>query len=890
MISRKIIAFLLTLSLMIGFSIPSVNAISSSSPTEQINVIVGFNPNTISSQSARNNSVTSLGGQINKNFAFIKAASATMSVEAAQALAKNPNIAYVEPDYPVYSLAQTTTWGIDAVYGHEPYPFTTSWAISSGSGIGVAVLDTGINAMHEDLPALAGGYNAISGSAYYWGSDQNGHGTHVAGIIAAQANSVGVVGVAPRVSLYSVKVLDETGSGYVSSVIAGIEWAVSNNIQILTMSFGSLDNSIPLKAACDTAYAQGHLLVAAAGNSGTVKGTEQNVQYPAAYASVIAVAASDIYGNRASFSSTGDQVELIAPGVNILSGTSSASVSLSAGGVTYTAKFVEGSSAGSIIATRIVDCGLALTEDSVRTAVSNAGISSPSPWVALIDRGDSTFAQKVSNAITFGAVGAIIINNDSSYPNDPGSFTLYSTTSSISYGKIPVLSVSSISGITLRGVAASPGLTSLSVYYDKYEYLSGTSMAAPHVAGVAAVLWAANPSLINTSIRSLLTGSAIYITSLSAIQQGYGFVRADLALSLSASTYPTTQASVQTLTLSNFTANSKIYDGTTTVSGTAFADNRQPSHILTFTYSAAFLDKNAGAAKAVSFSGITLSGGTDMAKYNLLQTTGTAIATISKAALTISGTFTAIDKSFDNSATATMENNSLTLSGIIAGDTVTIGSIGLQFSDATAGVGKTVNISSVTLQGTDANNYSVSLIGSPTASATIAAVVTPPGGGGGGLGGGGGGGAIIEPEPVVLPVTTVVALTLKFNVGLTSSFFTSGSALEQMKTMDAAPMIFEGRMLLPIRFVVEPLGGTIAWNQAEQKVTIIKGTTTIELWIGNNIAKINGVSTSIDPDNSNVKPLIINPGRTMLPIRFISEALACKVDWDQTSQEVTVTK
>jgi hypothetical protein len=240
--------------------------------------------------------------------------------------------------------------------------------------------------------------------------------------------------------------------------------------------------------------------------------------------------------------------------------------------------------------------------------------------------------------------------------------------------------------------------------------------------------------------------------------------------------------------------------------------------------------------------------------------------------------------------TATIKTNNLTLSGIIANDDVTIASIGLQFSDAIVGVAKTVSISSVTLGGTAASNYTVSLIGSPYATATISAVVTPPGGGGGLGGGGGGGGAIIEPEPVIIPVTTVVALTLKFNVGLTSSFFTSGTALEQMNTMDAAPMIFEGRMLLPIRFVVEPLGGTISWNQVEQKVTIIKDTTTIELWIGNNIAKINGVATMIDPDNPKVKPLIINPGRTMLPIRFISEALACKVDWNQTNQEVTVTK
>lgn len=885
MINRKIIAFLITLSLITGFSIPSVHAISSSSPTDEIKVIVGFKPDIISSQSTRNNSVTSLGGQITKNFAFINAASATMSVEAAQALAKNPNIAYVEPDYAVYSLSQTTTWGIDAVYGHEPYPFTTSWAISSGGGIGVAVLDTGINAMHEDLPTLAGGFNAISGSALYWGSDQNGHGTHVAGIIAAQANSLGVVGVAPRVSLYSVKVLDQAGNGTVSSVIAGIEWAVSQsaisqNIKILNMSLGSPDDSIALKTACDNAYAQGLILVAAAGNSGTSDKTAQNVQYPAAYASVIAVAASDINGNRGSFSSTGTQVAFIAPGVNILSSISQASISLSAGGITYSAVTVEGSSSGAILATRIVDCGLASTEDSVRTAVSNAGITSPAPWVALIERADTTFEQKVANAITNGAIGAIIVNNDSSHPNDPGSFTLYSTESAISYGKIPVLSVSSNSGISLRGEASSSGFTTLSVYYDKYMELSGTSMASPYVAGVAAAVWAANTGLSNSSIMNLLTQSAIKSASLSDNEQGYGFLRADFALS-----------GILFLTLSNFSANSKIYDGTTAVSGAAFVDNRKPGDVLVFTSSSAFSDEKAGVNKSVYLSNITIGGGADAAKYSLLQTAGTAVATISQAALTLSGSFTANDKSDDGNVSATINTNALTLSGIIAGDTVTLSSISLQFSDATAGVGKTVSIVSATLGGTDAGNYTVSLSGSPTATATIAAVVTPPAGGGGLGGGGGGGGAIIEPEPLpVVTPTSIVALTLKFNVGLTSSYFTSGSALEQMNTMDAAPMIYEGRMLLPIRFVVEPLGGTISWNQAEQKVSIIKGTTTIELWIGNNIAKINGVATMIDPDNSKVKPLIINPGRTMLPIRFISEALACKVDWNQSNQEVTVTK
>jgi len=107
--------------------------------------------------------------------------------------------------------------------------------------------------------------------------------------------------------------------------------------------------------------------------------------------------------------------------------------------------------------------------------------------------------------------------------------------------------------------------------------------------------------------------------------------------------------------------------------------------------------------------------------------------------------------------------------------------------------------------------------------------------------------------------------------------------------MDVAPIIYEDRTLLPIRFVVEPLGGNVLWDPIEKKVTIIHKDTTIELWIGNHIAKVNGVDTIIDPDNHNVKPIIVAPGRTMLPLRFISEALGCTVGWDELTQQVTVT-
>ena len=141
----------------------------------------------------------------------------------------------------------------------------------------------------------------------------------------------------------------------------------------------------------------------------------------------------------------------------------------------------------------------------------------------------------------------------------------------------------------------------------------------------------------------------------------------------------------------------------------------------------------------------------------------------------------------------------------------------------------------------------------------------------------------------VEPVVETPPDMLLFSVGNTDSFLKLGTGNEIRKPMDVAPIISGNRTLLPIRFVIEPLGGKIVWSQSEKKVTITRGDTTIELWIGNNTAKVNGVSKIIDPDNLNVKPLLIYPGRTMLPLRFISETLGCNVEWNQETQQITIT-
>ena len=126
---------------------------------------------------------------------------------------------------------------------------------------------------------------------------------------------------------------------------------------------------------------------------------------------------------------------------------------------------------------------------------------------------------------------------------------------------------------------------------------------------------------------------------------------------------------------------------------------------------------------------------------------------------------------------------------------------------------------------------------------------------------------------------TVIVLT----VG-SSTFTVNGNR----RILDAPPIIKNGRTILPIRAVVEALGGTVGWDPAEKKVTISLAPTTIELWIGKNTAKVNGVSKPIDSSNPKVVPEVIN-GRTMVPLRFVTENLGCDVNWDQNTKTITIT-
>ncbi|MCR8843034.1 S8 family peptidase [Paenibacillus sp. SC116] len=186
------------------------------------------------------------------------------------------------------------------------------WKQTKGEGIKIAIIDTGISE-HSNLK-IAGGINMINRLESY--EDDNGHGTHVAGIAAAIGHQKMPFGVAPDIQLYGIKALDNTGTGYVSDIIDAIEWCIQQRIHIINMSLGLDDPSDVLRRAIIKANQRGIIVVASAGNDGP---DTLSVDEPAKYPETIAVAAMNAKYEVASFSSRGKEVDVIAPGELIIS-------------------------------------------------------------------------------------------------------------------------------------------------------------------------------------------------------------------------------------------------------------------------------------------------------------------------------------------------------------------------------------------------------------------------------------------------------------------------------------------------------------------------------------------------------------------------------------------
>ena len=218
-------------------------------------------------------------------------------------------------DASVQAIRDYITCGLRIIYANY------AWRFSTGAGVRVAVLDTGIANRHPDL-RVYGGVSYVPGRRSW--NDDHGHGTHVAGTIAAVANNRGVVGVAHQSRLYAVKVLNSNGSGYTSWILNGLAWCYRARMHVANLSLGGGTNthnpnsySQSYENAGRQLRRRGILACAAAGNSGQT--SNPYVGNPARCPSFMAVSAVDCQRRRAAFSSYGPQVEITAPGVGVWS-------------------------------------------------------------------------------------------------------------------------------------------------------------------------------------------------------------------------------------------------------------------------------------------------------------------------------------------------------------------------------------------------------------------------------------------------------------------------------------------------------------------------------------------------------------------------------------------
>lgn len=306
---------------------------------------------------AQDELINRFGGVKTKNLDLIGAKAVYLPPRAEAALARQPGVLRIDDDVVVEALirggiaakptptqpSESPPWGVDRIDAD------LVWGITTGDPIKVAIVDTGIDVKHSDLiDNLKGGASTVGYTTSY--NDDNGHGTHVAGIAAAVDNTIGVIGVGPQIDLYAVKVLDRRGSGYLSDVIEGLDWAVANGMQVVNMSLGTSAYNKSFEDAVKKVNAAGITQVAAAGNSGPGDNT---VTYPAKFTEVIAVSATDKFDTIASWSSRGPEIDLAAPGVSIYS-TYKGSTYKTLSGTSMAAPHVAGAAA--LVLTQTAKC------------------------------------------------------------------------------------------------------------------------------------------------------------------------------------------------------------------------------------------------------------------------------------------------------------------------------------------------------------------------------------------------------------------------------------------------------------------------------------------------------------------------------------------------------
>ena len=531
----QLITFLLVAAVMLVTVTPAVAA-----PKDTVRVWVSYQSNR---KAEVFQALDKAKATFHYDFPELGAYVVTMPEAALNGIIRNPHVVDVEVDperyliEPVQSAPnayftdtvdatgqQIVPWGIDAVQARDIWDVNRDAVIDegapNGSGITVCIIDSGYYAGHEDLKDDVNGMSQVDGE---WSTDGYGHGSHVAGTISAMNNALGVVGVTPgTVNYYIVKIFDNSGAWTsASNLVSGIYECQENGANIISMSLGGTSSNRKEQRAFDTLYSAGILSIASAGNE--QEETPGALSYPASYSSVVSVAAIDSNFEVASFSLQNSQVEISAPGVSVLSTIPYVETnSLVVDGDAYSVNHIE-YSAYTNASGAMVDGGLCTASGS---------------WagqVVLCQRGDISFYDKVMAVQNGGGVAAVIYNNE------PGNFlgTLGDGASS----DIVAVSVSMEDGQYLAANKLGTIASVDSTYTwpaSGYEAWDGTSMAAPHVSGVAALIWSANPSWTNVEIREAMNATALDLGDAGRdVVFGYGLVQAAAALDYLGGVEPT---------------------------------------------------------------------------------------------------------------------------------------------------------------------------------------------------------------------------------------------------------------------------------------------------------------------------------------------------------------
>jgi serine protease len=399
--------------------------------------------------------------------------------------------AFLQPRNPI---KQTVPLGIDVIVAR---PAQAGFARGI---VNVAIVDTGVDYRHPELQAAyAGGWDVLTDTPDPL--DIASHGTHVAGTIAAADNDIGVIGIAPKAHLWSVKALDSVGRGTSETVLKALDWVAAKKAAIggnwvVNLSLGATEESIGEREAFQRLADKGILIIAAAGNASTDE-LAAPIAYPAAYPSVVAVGATTFDKQHAFFSNEGPEIDLAAPGVDVLStlplGTHRISY-VADGEATTVVEALAGSKRG-VVSGEFVNCGEGKA-GQFPTAVNGR--------IALIKRGgEVSFADKARRAKEAGATAVVIFDNE---PIASGTWTLYHDEADREYDWPVTLRLTLQMGEGL--LASGSHAITLAFVDDDYGEYSGTSMACPHVVGAAALLWTLAPNATAQQIVNALTTTA----------------------------------------------------------------------------------------------------------------------------------------------------------------------------------------------------------------------------------------------------------------------------------------------------------------------------------------------------------------------------------------------